>query len=33
MSNLIRAVQVSLNMRANNSTQSIRSKYIYWILF
>jgi hypothetical protein len=33
MANLVRALQVSLNLRSVSPTQSIRSKYIYWIIF
>ena len=33
MTRVIRALQVSLNLRSDNSTQCIRSKYRYWNIF
>lgn len=33
MTRLIRALQVSLNLRSDNSTQCFRSKYRYWNIF
>lgn len=33
MTNFVRALQVSLNLRSLSPTQSIRSKYPFWINF
>lgn len=33
MANLVRALQVSLNLRSVSPTQCIRSKYVLWINF